>query len=162
MVKNNITIENARIMFRNFAGDKQKNRGYNEDRKFSVVLDPDLAKRAGEDGWPVRVLPARNEEDDDLYIMDVKVQFGKFPPQIVLITSAGKMELDEKNVNILDYVNIENVDLQIRPYNYDINEKTGVKAYLKSLWITKREDAFEEKYKDIPYIGDDEEELPFN
>ena len=82
MVKNNITIENARIMFRNFAGDKQKNRGYNEDRKFSVVLDPDLAKRAGEDGWPVRVLPARNEEDDDLYIMDVKVQFGKFPPQI--------------------------------------------------------------------------------
>lgn len=162
MVRNNITIEGARILFRDFSGEKNR---YNNDRTFSVVIEPDLAEKLEADGWPVKYLEPRNEEEERTAILRVKVSFGKVPPQIVIISGGVKKNLDESNVNILDWAYMENVDLQIRPYNYDINGKTGVKPYLKSLWVTLRDDTLESKYRDIPYADDlgieEEEEVPF-
>ena len=163
MVRNNITIENARILFRDFSGEKNK---YNSDRTFSVVIDPELAVKLAADGWPIGYLEPRNEEEDRVAFLRVKVAFGKIPPQIVVISGGVKKPLTEDNVNILDWAYIENADVQIRPYNYDINGKTGVKAYLKSLWVTLRDDTLEAKYRDIPYAEDIEEDVydapPFN
>lgn len=162
MVRNNITIEGARILFRDFSGEKNR---YNNDRTFTVVIEPDLAEKLEADGWPVRYLEPRNEDEARTPILRVKVSFGKVPPQIVIISGGVKKNLDESNVNILDWAYIDNVDVQIRPYNYDINGKTGIKPYLKSLWVTIRDDTLEEKYRDIPYAAGDieeEEEVPFN
>jgi len=83
------------------------------------------------------------------------VNFEKLPPKIIMITSGGKTVLNSETVNALDYAEIQNVDLIIRPYNWTSqpgtkNEKTGVKAYLKSLYITIVEDEFESKYRDVP------------
>lgn len=157
MAKNNITIEGARIIFRDFSGEKNK---YNNDRTFSVVLEDSLAERLIEDGWPVRWLEPRNEEETRTPILNVKVYFGKVPPQIVMISNSVKKELDENTVNILDWANIENVDVKIRPFNYEFNGRTGVKAYLKSLWVTIQEDELEAKYKDIPYANEKEHADP--
>lgn len=167
MVKNNITIEGARIIFRDFSGEKNR---FNNDRTFSVVLENNLAERLEADGWPIKYLEPRNEEEERTPILRVKVYFGKVPPQIVMISRGMKKELDESTVNILDWANFENVDVKIRPFNYDFNGKSGVKAYLKSLWVTIREDELEEKYKNIPYASDGDidvdssepEPLPFN
>lgn len=163
MVRSNITIEGARILFRDFSGEKNR---YNNDRTFTVVIEPELAEKLEADGWPIKYLEPRNEDEDRTAILRVKVSFGKVSPQVVIISGGVKKDLNENNINILDWAYIDNVDVVIRPYNYDINGKTGVKPYLKSMWVTIREDNLEAKYRDIPYADDlrieDEEEVPFN
>ena len=159
-VRNNITIEGARIIFRDFSGEKNR---YSNDRTFAVVLEDELAERLSSDGWPVKWLEPRNEDEGRTPILTVKLMYGKFPPQVVMITGGKKKALGESEVHILDWANFENVDVKITPYNYDFNGKKGVKAYLKSLWVTIADDEFEMKYRDIPYAGNGEEEegVPF-
>ena len=165
-VTNNITIEGARLIFRNFSGEKSK---YNSDRTFDVVLEEELAKKLKADGWKVDFLEPRNEDEEGLWHIKVKVYFSEDRsrwPQIVVISGGTKKRLGPKNVNVLDWASFENVDVCIRPYNYDFGGKTGVKAYVKSLWVTLRDDDMEMKDRDIPYAdgGDDDEDeaLPFN
>lgn len=144
-----ITIEDARIMFRNFSG---KGGRFNPEgnRNFCVVIPEDILEDVLADGWNVRYLQPREEGDTPLPYMQVAVRYNNIPPKIVLISSAGKTVLDEDTVNILDWAEIEAVDLIIRPYNYDVNGKAGVKAYVKSMYVTIREDEFEKKYRDVP------------
>ena len=61
--------------------------------------------------------------------------------------------LAEEDLEILDWVEIKNVDLVVRPYSWAFSGKSGVKAYLKSLYVTIHEDYLSLKYADIPEIG---------
>lgn len=144
-----ITIEGARIAFRNFSGKEGK---YNPagKRNFCVLLEEDLAKTLEHDGWNVRWLSPRDEGDSPQGYLQVSVAYGNFPPKIVLVSSNGKTVLGEEEVGLLDWAEIDSVDLVIRPYNWEVNSKSGVKAYLKSLWVTIAEDEFEKKYRDVP------------
>lgn len=148
-VKNNIAIEGAQIVFRNFSGAEGK---FNPkgSRNFSVLLDTDLAKTLQSDSWNVRWLDPKDESDEPQAFLQVKVMFGRIPPNIILISSRGKTRLDEESVSILDWAEIENVDVIIRPYNWEANGKSGVKAYLKALYVTIVEDEFASKYNNVP------------
>lgn len=149
MVENNIRIEGARIGFRNFSGEEGR---FNPKgrRNFCVFLEEDIAKDMKKEGWNVKWLEPREEGDDPQAYLQVKVVFGKIPPKIVLVTGRGKTRLDEDTVNILDWAEIQNVDLIIRPYNWEVNGGTGVSAYIKTMYVTLREDEFESKYYDVP------------
>lgn len=149
MVNQNLTIENARIIFRNFSGEASK---YNRrgDRNFCVLLDNDIASMLKNDGWTIRYLKPRDEDETPQAYMQVKVSFENIPPQVILVTKKNKKALDDTNVEMLDWAELERVDLIIRPYNWSVEGKSGVKGYLKTGYFTIVEDEFAERYEDIP------------
>ena len=155
MIRNNITIENADIWARNFTGVAKR---FNAEgmQNFCVFLDPEVAEVLKHDGWNVRWLKPRDEEEVEKPYLQVAVRFEddlsrqRFNPKLVLISSRGKSLLDKDSVKILDWAEIKKVDLTIRPYNWDVSGKSGVKAYLKSIFVTVVEDELDLKYYDVP------------
>lgn len=153
MRANNIIIEGARLLFRNFSGTPDKYNKFGK-RTFSVVLDPALAEKLKAEGWNVKQLVSKDDDMDILYHLPVEARFDQRPPKAYLIGSNKKTSLDEDSVSTLDWVEIENVDIIISPYTWqDDDGADRVKAYLKSIYVTVVEDKFEDKYADIP--GDD-------
>lgn len=150
----NISIENASIGFRNFSGKEGK---YNAEgnRNFGVFLETDLANALEADGWNVRWLNPRDPEDDPQGFMSVKVGFGNYPPKIILISNGNKSELHEDTVHLLDWAEIESVDLIVRPYQYNVNGKEGIKAYLKTMYVVLAVDDFANKYEYTPDSAQD-------
>lgn len=166
MPKKSVIIENAEILpgrFRNFSG---KPGTYNAegDRNFCLVIPPEVAGDMEADGWNIKVLNKRSDEEDDRYYIKVKVRFGSNkPPKIVMITSGGKTMLDEESVDMLDWADIETADVAINPYESEVRGQHYVTAYLKSLYVTIEEDDLDRKYADVGPMNEvtEEEDLPF-
>lgn len=143
---NRVTIEDARIIFRNFSGEARPPYNAAGERNFSVVLDPKIAETMLNDGWNVK-FPQPNDEGEarDPHLQ-VKVSFDKRPPRVVMLTSTSRTELNKDTIAILDSVDFKTVDLIINPSYWEVGAKSGIAAYLKSMYVTIEEDELDLKY----------------
>ena len=143
----NISIDDAHIFSKNFSG---KESDYNVEgvRNFCLALDEETADKLHADGWNVKKLPQRDEDDAPLFYLPVAVAFSHVPPKIVLVKGPGKLvRLYEDRVHILDTAYISKVDLTVTPYQWELKSgKSGVKAYLKTMYVTLDKDEFEDRY----------------
>ncbi len=147
----NLNIENAQLIFRNFSGNERKSSAHTVNpagrRNFCVKLDDNIASAMLKDGWNIKYLRPRDEDEAPQAYMQVSVSYENRPPKIEMITSRGKTRLNEDTVGLLDAADISTVDLVIRPYEWGpINGQSGIKAYCKSMYVTIAEDEFERKY----------------
>jgi len=143
-------LEDVRIIFRNFAGEPDK---FNPpgNRNFKVALSEDAEEILKANGWAITYLRPLVEGDPPQPIIKVRARFDKGrPPKVVMLSARGKTELDESTVGLLDYAEILRADMVITPYRWTVGENTGITAYLKTLFVTIREDPLEMKYGDVP------------
>lgn len=151
-----LQIDDARIIYRNFSGraDKYNREG---DRNFAVLIpDEALAESLVAEGWNVRIRPPREDGDAPFMYLPVKVKFNDRGPNVYLVTGDRMNKLDEDSVCCLDNVDILSVDMDLRPYNWEVNGKTGRTAYLQSIKVTQQIDRFAHRYSE-----EDDGNLPF-
>lgn len=137
-----LQIDDARIIYRNFKGEgSQFNR--EGDRNFSLLIDDeDIADTLAEEGWNVKIKPPREDGDLPFMTLPVKVKFNENGPHVYLKSGSNLVPLDGSNVGILDDVDIISVDMDLRPYDWEVNGKTGRSAYLQAMRVTQNIDRF--------------------
>lgn len=163
-----VTIRNAKLHFRNFSG-KESEMNKLGDRNFCVELDPEIAKEMKLDGWNVKQFKPKEDSDEEPpYYIQVKVVFKYRPPKIVLKKKIGEdVTITEDNVNMLDWVEMDKVDLIFVKHHWTYGSRSGINAYLRTMYVTVSEDELESEYEndeagdyDKPILSTDE--LPFD
>lgn len=166
----NLVIRDAKLFFRNFEGREQQFNAKG-DRNFGVFLDPDVAEQLAADGWNIKYTREDEDGNPGKPFLKVKVRFGDYPPNVILVNPNNKTKLGEDIVGLVDRMDIERADLIITPYTYNFNGRSGVSAYLKTGYFVQALDEFADLYGDIPDSNstpevtastvDEEEDCPF-
>ena len=142
-----VQIDDARIIFRNLRGEGSK---YNRegDRNFAIIIpNQEIADSLIEEGWNVRINDPRDEGDAPFMFLPVKVKFNAKGPNVYLRTGNALNKLNEETIGMIDEIDILSVDLDIRPYDWDVNGKTGRTAYLHSMQVTQESDRFADRFR---------------
>ena len=141
-----LEINNARLVYRNFQGrgDKFNREG---DRNFSVVIpNQEIADQLLAAGWNLKIKASRDDQELPFITLPVKIKFNDRGPACYLVASGNVTRLSEDMVGIIDDVDIESVDLDVRPYDWEINGKSGRTAYLQGISVTQKVDRFAERF----------------
>lgn len=158
--RNILQIDDARICFRNFRGEGGK---FNKegDRNFALIIpDEEMAEALQNDsnqygaGWNVKIKPPREDGDEPFMYLSVKVKFNDRGPNIYLESGRNRVRLDEESVSMLDEIDILSVDLDIRPYDDEINGRPFRAAYLQSMVVKQNLDRFEARFAAEEYPED--------
>lgn len=148
-----LQIEDARIIYRNFAGIGSK---YNRegDRNFAVIIpDQEIADELIADGWAVKIKPPRDEDESPFMYLPVKVKFNNRGPAAYVKSGNSVQRLNQDTIGMLDEIDIQSVDMDLRAYDWEVNGKTGRSAYLQAINVIQNIDRFGAQYQ--------AQELPF-
>ncbi len=170
MANNRITIQNAEIIWKNFAGAQKK---FNKEgeRSFTVVLKPSndeehplminesaitsfeqlavIVNTMVEAGWNIKVKMPDIEGEPPFITLPVKVSYENFAPKVWLVHNGVRQLLDEDTVSNLDDVSLKYCDMQINPYHWSVNGDSGIKAYLNQLYAILDPEDLAAKYANI-------------
>lgn len=137
-----LQIDDARIIYRNFSGAPSK---FNRegDRNFAVIIpDQEIADALIAEGWNVKIKDARDEGDAPFMFLPVKIKINDRGPICYLESGKNLRKIVGDSMQLFDHVDIRSVDLDIRPYDWDVNGKTGRTAYLQSIKVVQDVDRF--------------------
>lgn len=151
-----LQIDDAHIIYRNFAGAASK---FNRegDRNFSIVIpDQEMADALVNEGWNVKIKAPREDGDVPFMTLPVKVKFNDRGPNVYLQTGNRMNRLDEDSIACLDQIDIVSVDLDVRPYDWVLyegtkDEKRGRSAYLQSIKVVQDVDRFASRFAEEEY-----------
>ena len=99
-----------------------------------------------EAGWNVKIKPPRDEDDTPFMFIPVKVKFNNRGPAAYLRSGETVTRLNEETIGILDEIDIQSVSMDLRPYDWDVNGKTGRTAYLQAINVIQNIDRFGDMY----------------
>lgn len=149
-----MVLRNVGIMFRNFSGAARR---YNNegDRNFNASVSAEQAAMLKDIGFYIKELPPRDEFDEPLHLLKVKVSYRYSAPSVKLITTRCTRELTEDTIAEMDHVSLVHTDISVMPSAWSQpNGTSGVTAYLYSMRATMLEDPLDD-------ISEDDEEAPF-
>ena len=148
------------IIYRNFDGVPRGKYDKEGEKYFNVVLDDiDFAKQLRDDGWTVTIKEPNEEYAKPFAHMKVKVRYDNLPPIIHLIAGDSNVVLDEEAAAMLTHAEIVKADMVINPSSYINPSRTGIAAYLRSMYVEIENDPLEAKYRKRFAARDDE--IPF-
>jgi hypothetical protein len=141
-----LLIDGAKIVYRNFAGAASKfNRA--GDRNFAVIIPTqEMVDELVANGWNVKSKPPRDEDDTPFMYLPVKIKFNDRGPKAYLVSGDNVVELNEDTIDCIDEIDIVSVDVDIRPYDWEVNGKTGRTAYLEAIRVFQNLDRFAAEY----------------
>lgn len=147
-----LMIEDAKLLFTNFAGSPTRYNSEGGKREFSVALPLNLVEDLERDGWNVKYRKnADGEFDPERPYLGVKVSYKFRAPAIWLITGGRKQLMTEDTVGTLDNITIKTADVVIHPSVYDVRGQQGISAYVKELYVVMDDESasFASKYVDL-------------
>lgn len=137
-----LIFKNARIGFRNFSGIEKE---FNPKGKRNFVVfidDQQIIDNLINDGWNIKFLKPRNEDDEPQAYLQVAVSFDVNPPKFIQMIGDRRTFLKEDIIDFLDWAEFSNIDVSINPYHWEVAGKSGIKAYLKTFRFELEPDEF--------------------
>lgn len=155
-----LTLRDQEIIFRNFSGKPDQFNKEGGKRGFSIRLAEDFALNLERAGWNVKPLRMREEDTEQFYHLPVAVSYKIRGPRVWLVTNVdpvtgigrNKTMLTEEMIDMLDVLEFTKVDLSVTAYDWEVNGKTGRKAYLEAIFCTLYESPLEREYADLDQL----------
>lgn len=152
-----LQIDGARITHKNFAGVRTK---FNAEgnRNFSVIIEDETTANALiEQGWNVKIKQPEEEGDVPFMYLPVKILCNEYGPSVYIQSGRAMNKIASEEIGRLDKIRIASVDLDIRPYDWEMpNGTSGRSAYLQGIIATQRVDRFAERFNEWNGLGDEE------
>ena len=167
---NDINIYDGEIAYSNFSGRPTQFNPNGGVRTVTFVIPPDIADSLIADGWHIR--EQIFDDGTSRFLLEAKITFktrtGQIrDPKIFIIRNDGVIHITEDTVSTLDRMEIVNAEAVIGPFYWDWGGKSGITAYVNSLYITVKENPIDEKYRMMinnmndSFLPTDSSDLPF-
>lgn len=139
----NMLLEDAKFFRRpNFRGEEDNFK--DARRKFNVLIPNDLADQLRGMGWNVKTLPPQEEGQEEISILKVMVDDGS---DVWLRMGEDNEKLTPETFGVVDRSRIAEMDIEIRAWEYDPDEKPGqYSARLVSIVAIIEQSLMSQKY----------------
>lgn len=153
----NLILEKAKFFGRpNFSGEMDR---FKDDRrKFTVVIPNEVADQLRELGWNVKTLIADEEQKaegrEDISILKVMVDTPRADTgsgsSVTIVMGREQEQLTLQTFSLMDRARIQEMDMEIRAWEYDPDERPGqYSARLVALYANIEMSRLDRKYANL-------------